>query len=68
MYGDDGREPNQDKDLVDFFKANNSYYDVKLLAKEIDMNKESLAEQIGSALKFTKNMNKEKKDISVEER
>lgn len=34
MYNDDNRIPNQDKDLVQFFKDNNSYYDIKLFAKE----------------------------------
>lgn len=34
MYGDDNREPNQDKDLVEFFKDNNSYYDVRVFERE----------------------------------
>lgn len=38
MYNDENRNLNQDKDLVAFFKDNNSYYDVKLFEKEIAMN------------------------------
>ena len=34
MYSDEKRELNQDKDLVQFFKDNNSYYDIKIFAKE----------------------------------
>lgn len=35
MYGDEDRVPNQDKDLVEFFKRNNSYYDVKVFKREM---------------------------------
>ena len=34
MYGDDGREPNQDEDLHQFLKDNCSYYDVKAFERE----------------------------------
>ena len=35
MYGDDFRELNQDKDLVQFFKENNSYYSVDVFKREL---------------------------------
>lgn len=35
MYNDDRREPNQDKDLFDFFKDNNLYYDVNLFKEKL---------------------------------
>ena len=34
MYCDVKREPNQDRDLVDFLKSNNSYYDIKVFEIE----------------------------------
>lgn len=68
MYNDDKREPNQDKDLVEFFKDNNSYYDIKVFEREQNQfgNVDNLINSAASKCEKVNNDTSAIKDLDVE--